>query len=231
MKTLAEEFSDLVEMPGGRKGIRRQLSVKVSVPADEPAVIDMKASDDTLDRYGETIQADGWVLDNYVRNPVIQNAHQYGDLIHTIGKAIITKVDGNALVQRWQFAVDVNPIAKIAYGMYRGGFLNASSVGFIPRTWENGTQDSGFTRNYTSQELLEVSAVGIPANPNALALAYKSGAIEKSDLREMHSLLKNLGMDQAPSDDDSSPQVVRGDIGGQSLLKLAREAARAVSRI
>ena len=94
------------------------------------------------------------------------------------------------LLQRIQFATDVNPIAKIAYGLYKGKFLNAVSVGFIPLRWENGTDKSGYRRKYLEQELLEVSAVGIPANPNALALAYKSGAVEKSDLRETYDLLR-----------------------------------------
>src|SRR5205807_1049685 len=45
---------------------------------------------------------------------------------------------------------------------------------------------------YLEQELLEVSAVGIPANPNALVLGLKSGAIEKSDLQELLAMLKSL---------------------------------------
>jgi hypothetical protein len=45
---------------------------------------------------------------------------------------------------------------------------------------------------YLEQELLEVSAVAIPANPNALSLALKSGAVEKSDLRETLDLLRSL---------------------------------------
>jgi hypothetical protein len=45
---------------------------------------------------------------------------------------------------------------------------------------------------YLEQELLEVSAVAIPANPNALSLALKSGAVEQSDLRETLDLLRSL---------------------------------------
>jgi hypothetical protein len=45
-------------------------------------------------------------------------------------------------------------------------------------------------RRYLEQELLEVSAVGIPANPNALSLAYKSGAVQKTDLQETIALLQ-----------------------------------------
>src|SRR5205085_1677013 len=130
------------------------------------------------------ILASGWQIGNYQRNPVFQNAHQYGDIIFTLGKAIITEVRGSQLFQRIQFATEANPVAKIAYGLYRGGFLNAVSVGFVPVRWENGTEKTSYRRKYLQQELLEVSAVGIPANPNALALAYKSGAVTKTDLRE-----------------------------------------------
>ncbi len=40
--------------------------------------------------------------------------------------------------------------------------------------------------NYLEQELLEVSAVSVPANPNALALALKSGAVEPGELLGHH---------------------------------------------
>ncbi len=46
-----------------------------------------------------------------------------------------------------------------------------------------------FRRKYLEAELLEVSAVSIPANPNALALALKSGAVSVSDLRDTLDLL------------------------------------------
>src|SRR5438034_9206265 len=80
-------------------------------------------------------------------------------------------------------------MAKIAYGLYRGKFLNAVSVGFIPVRWENGGPDTAFSRRYLEQELLEVSAVAIPANPHALALGLKSGAVEKADLSDLADLI------------------------------------------
>jgi hypothetical protein len=55
--------------------------------------------------------------------------------------------------------------------------------------WEDGTEKSGFNRRFLEQELLEVSAVGIPANPNALQLGLRDGAIKKSDLKEALELL------------------------------------------
>ena len=85
----------------------------------------------------EIISAAGWKLSSYHRNPVFQNAHQYGDVIFTLGKALVTEIRAGKLYQRIQFATDINPMARIAYGLYRGKFLNAVSVGFIPLRWEN----------------------------------------------------------------------------------------------
>jgi hypothetical protein len=68
---------------------------------------------------------------------------------------------------------------------------SAVSVGFIPLRWEDGNEKASYRRKFLEQELLEVSAVAIPANPNALALAYKSGAVEKSDLRDLAGLLRH----------------------------------------
>jgi len=195
----------------------------------------------------------GWKLSSYHRNPVFQNAHQYGDVIFTLGKALVTEIRAGKLYQRIQFATDINPMARIAYGLYRGKFLNAVSVGSSPsagktpthRTqggarcprrawppspirWERGwgegglhsTLDtrhstrSGFRRRYLEQELLEVSAVAIPANPNALALGLKSGALEKSDLRDLSDLLR-LTLDHpaapAPSLSPRERAGVRGN--------------------
>src|SRR5436190_11122756 len=57
-----------------------------------PPVLDFISSDDSLDRFGEIIAASGWRLENYRRNPVFQNAHQYGDVIFTLGRALLTEI-------------------------------------------------------------------------------------------------------------------------------------------
>lgn len=210
----------MIQLPGGRTGLRALISVETRDPqsaAGAPAspgdcaetpVLDFVASNDTLDRYREIIEPAGWRLDAYRRNPVFQNAHQYGDILFTLGKALITEVrscslscsfaeesdnptlhQSKYLFQRIQFATDVNPMARIAYGLYKGKFLNAVSVGFVPIRWETGAPDAAFRRRYLEAELLEVSAVAIPANPDALALGLKAGAVDRSDLRELADLL------------------------------------------
>jgi phage head maturation protease len=219
----------------GRPGLRGGLHVEVAEVSrvegrgSGSGTLDFIASDETVDRYDEVISASGWRLENYRRNPVFQNAHQYGDIIFTLGKALITEVRDiggrPALFQRIEFATDVNPMARIAYGLYKGGFLKAVSVGFIPVKWQDreevrsaecgvrnvgqvspspwpsppgaevqnaecGVQNGGPRRRYLEQELLEVSAVGIPANPNALILGLKAGAVESADLKDLADLLR-----------------------------------------
>jgi HK97 family phage prohead protease len=155
-------------------------------------VLDFISSDETLDRYGEVIAPEGWDLRHYRKNPVFQNAHNYGDVIHTIGRAIITEVRDGRLFQRIEFATEANPVAKIAHALYKGGFLNAVSVGFLPVEWEEGTAKTPWRRRYLRQELLEVSAVGVPANPNALMLSLKTGAMRRDTLLEIEDMVRSL---------------------------------------
>lgn len=200
----------VVPLCNGQAGLRGKIQVEIREPSDpDPSTLDTQpssapntrpsstldfiVSDETLDRYNEVIVASGWKLDNYVKNPVFQNSHQYGDIIYTIGRALVTEVrtvaDRKVLFQRVEFATEANPIAKIAYNLYKGKFLNAVSVGFIPLQWENGGPGNLWGRRYTEQELLEVSAVGIPANPNALALGLKAGALTKQQIKDLGALL------------------------------------------
>src|SRR5207247_4359360 len=139
----------LIPLSDGRPGLRGTMPVEVRESSNpDPATehgprntppsdlrdnscnscLDFISSDETLDRYGEIIQASGWKLSSYLRNPVFQNAHQYGDVIFTLGRALVTEVRGGKLYQRIQFATHINPISKVAYGLYHGTFLNAVSV-------------------------------------------------------------------------------------------------------
>jgi HK97 family phage prohead protease len=167
-------------------------TVAAEAPAEEAAgaVIDFVASDATVDRYGEVIEPEGWKLENYRRNPVFLNSHRSTDVLNTLGKALIVAVRYERLFLRVEFAVKENPIARVAYSLYRGGFLRAVSVGFMPLKWEDGKAGGPWRRRYLEQELLEVSAVGIPANPNALTLALEQGAVTRGDLLQA---LERLG--------------------------------------
>src|SRR5436190_9724609 len=139
--------SRLVTLSDGRPGLRGGMHVDILEPVgpvpppgdasptldvglktqdSSRSILEFVASDETLDRYDEIVMASGWKLDSYRRNPVFQNAHKYGDVIFTLGKALLTEIrpgDPSTphsalrtphLFQRVEFAIDVNPMAKIA---------------------------------------------------------------------------------------------------------------------
>jgi HK97 family phage prohead protease len=234
------EFSGrLLVLSNGQPGLRGSLRTQTREPAENNGrpILDFLCSDETLDRFDEIIVATGWKLENYRKNPVFQNAHQYGDILFTLGRALSTEVrpageDGSAaLFQRIEFATDINPLAKIAYGLYRGKFLNAVSVGFTPLRWENGTPGTTFRRRYLEQELLEVSAVSIPANPRALQLGVKSGAVEKGDLQELAVMLRCIPASATEPEKSGHPICGRTAPDGAGLLQLAHAVSRLLKRL
>jgi HK97 family phage prohead protease len=197
---LPHDFTDrLVTLSTGQAGLRSALPVCASpAPPAGPGgaadvalpLLDFIASDATLDRAQEVIVPAGWRLENFRRNPVFQNAHHYDNILFTLGRATEVEVRGHQLWLRVQFATHINPLARMAYELYRGGFLRAVSVGFIPLRWENGHEHTPWRRRYLEQELIEVSAVPVPANPNALALAAKAGVVSRADVCALHELLE-----------------------------------------
>lgn len=111
------------------------------------------------DRHGEIVYQN-WDLTNFKKNPVFLDSHNYGSIEHIIGKVHDITINNNRLEGDVEFALD-NPKGMLAFKLALGGFLNATSVGFIPK----GFDEQG---NITSAELLEDSAVSVPANPQAL---------------------------------------------------------------
>jgi len=126
-------------------------------------------STETPDRDNEVLRASGFELGNYRKNPVVLWAHDYSS--PPIGKALWVKTVGDKLKAKVKFAS--TQFAQEIKQLYEEGFLSAWSVGFIPKKWIDGETDSEISREYTKQEMLEFSAVPVPANPDALLEAVK----------------------------------------------------------
>lgn len=129
------------------------------------------ASTGAVDRAGDEIAPEGWVLDNFMQNPVIPWAHDYAR--PPVAKALEVKAKGPNLVFLAQFPrAEEYAFADTVYRLYRGGYLKAFSVGFCPLQTELVTrQHQGRTivgTRYLKQELYEISCVTLPANPQAL---------------------------------------------------------------
>lgn len=124
-------------------------------------------SDETVDREGDVIKADGWDLQNFRKNPIALFGHNGG---FPIGVWENVRVEGNKLLGRLRFAAEgtsdrIDELRRLV----EQGILKTVSVGFRPSEMEPREDGRGFT--FTRQELLETSLVSVPANPAALALA------------------------------------------------------------
>ena len=125
-------------------------------------------SDATPDRMGDVIDADGWDLTNFNKNPVALFNHRSD---FPIGKWNNLRVANGKLRGHLQLAPEgtsdrIDEIRRLV----DADILRAVSVGFMPIKSEPLTKDSHGTR-FLNSELVETSLVAIPANPNALAVA------------------------------------------------------------
>lgn len=152
----------------------------VITESDEERVLDFRISTETVDSYNDVIKAEGWDLERFKKNPVVLWAHSHYQ--PPVGKALSVGVDGTDLVASAKFAdAETYAFADTIYRLLKSGYLRATSVGFFPKEWTYDEDRGGY--NFISQELFEFSVVPVPANPDALGLAVKSG-IDCAPLKE-----------------------------------------------
>lgn len=163
------------ELPDGSKVdmVRKFFQPEIRKFDADTGEIEVVVSDGTIDRIGDTINPGGWELKNYRKNPVVLVDHRYS--IYSIaGQAKKTfKADGRLVQLQALDPVD-NEVAAKVRSLLTVRSLRTTSVGFIALEWEWRTEEDDDGRelivgiNFLKQELLEVSWVAVPANPNAL---------------------------------------------------------------
>lgn len=135
-------------------------------------------STDTVDRYGEIVEPEAYraSLDAFMQNPVFAAGHQHVGLngeptvLGHWEKLWISK-DGLEGIAQFD---DEDELAQRYWNNYRKGHMRAVSVGFIvkPNGWDMREveidQERQRVRVFTDVDLLEISAVMVPANPDAL---------------------------------------------------------------
>jgi len=229
---------------------------------DEDKAIDLEnrtvrfiASDDSIDHHGEIVDAGAFheLRSTYLRNPVLLAAHQHR--IWTGQTSVIGLVT--------ELATDKNPLVGVAkfidsqggedhWRAYKSRAQRAFSVGFRVRDTEKRDGVEVITR----AELLEISAVPVPANRNALVInayiasriateatrtddsgkvkelmaAYdeRLAALEKSlDFSGVFGSVKDVGDDGAADDDaDGEPRSGDGGVMEKEICELVDDAVR-----
>jgi len=145
------------------------------------------ASDETPDSYGDIVRVEGWELKRYRKNPIVLFGHRSDT---PVGHSPKTSVDDErkALVSRIKLAEEgTSDFIDTLYKLMKQRIVRAVSVGFRPTKDVEILRDKEGTftgLEFNGQELLEISIVSIPANPNSLSLAKSWGA-KDSTLRRI----------------------------------------------
>ncbi len=178
-----------VKMPNAKYELNKktQLSfdTKISAIDEEERSITAVISTSAVDRDREVLVPKGIQTERFEENPVVLWAHDSGS--PPIGKALWVKVKGQKILAKVQFAT--TEFAEEIWQLFKGGFLKAFSVGFIPHEGHSPTPKEIVKNPEWAEarfvidkwELLEFSPVPIPSNPQALAQAIKSKSITLSD--------------------------------------------------
>ena len=135
--------------------------------AESEAPMTFVISSEEVDRHGDMVLSQGWRLHAYLQNPVFLWAHDYR--LPVIGRALAVWPEPGQLLARLEFAPTA--FASQVAALYRGGYQQGVSVGFRPLRYEerrDGRTGAFLGIRFLEQELLEVSAVPVPANRRAL---------------------------------------------------------------
>lgn len=124
----------------------------------------------TEDRHGDIVEQE-FSLKAFKKNPVFLDSHNYSSIEHILGKVEKAKVEAKKLQGDIVYMLD-NPKGMLGYQMTIQKFLNAVSIGFIPKEFD----DKG---KILKSELLELSAVSVPANAEALFEKIMKGKKKK----------------------------------------------------
>lgn len=160
------------------KTSRKDLTVNTEEIGER--VVRFTISKEVTDRDGDILRASGVDFSNYMKNPVFLGFHNSHDF--PLGKVVKFWVENDSVKADVYFPTlaelssDMNNVSEKArvidftYHCYKTGMLNAVSVGFIPTEYKE--TKTGY--DITKWELLEFSAVAVPANQDAIAEAVKS---------------------------------------------------------
>lgn len=175
------------------------------------------------DRDGDVIRLAGWDTAHFEQNPVVFYGHDYrgNSVKFPIGTATVTKDEaGKRLLFSITFT-DAHEDAKTVKALVDDGVLRATSVGFMPKKMNlivDPESQQMLGREFVEQELLEISIVPIPANPNAVRLALSKGLMTETkavewgllEVKEFGEVLKRV--DALSVKLEALEQFVKGEV-------------------
>jgi hypothetical protein len=135
------------------------------------------ASTSNIDRYNSRVMQD-WDDKAFLANPIFLWMHDANR--PAVGRVATWEPEESRTIAGVEFAP--TPFGQEVQALYAGGYQKAVSVSFIP----GAVEYVGDVLIYAQNEMLELSAVTIPGNAEALKLARAKGLIENLDAYSRH---------------------------------------------
>lgn len=175
-------------------------------PSQQTRSVDVVASTPAVDSYGRVVLQD-WDLSRYAANPVVLWNHgmSWGsdDATLPIGYAENVRVEDGKLLATIHFVDEkANPMAEKIYQGYLQGSLRAVSVGWDAE--EAAYDEESETLVLSQNKLIEISAVAIPANPEAVRLA----ASMFDGMHSLREIMRKASEDQEKEKDDDMKATI-----------------------
>lgn len=142
------------------------------------------ATDETLDRQGDVLPIEAWDVRSFKKNPVLLWAHDYS--VPPVGVAKNLRIDKEKKRMTFEPVFhELTQLAREVKAMFENDppIMNSFSVGFIPHFEQAREGDK-----MVPLELLEISAVPVPANPSA-RLTEKAMSFEDDERATVKSWL------------------------------------------
>jgi len=200
---------------------------------DERSIVHV-ITDETINRYGQIVRMSGIDTTGYDKNPVVFFNH-YSDRL-PIGRNLWHKNETRngvkSKIAKTQFHDGEEGTA--IYGMWKDGFLNASSIGFGVIEAKPLISNKGDFEaiEFTKTDLGEYSIVGVPANKNAVR-----NAVEKYG---NSGWIINSIIEESEKDEDLSVKIVamqseivslKAEIENAKYLPMIEEMKNAIAGI
>lgn len=211
MTTAALDLRKLLpepELPAGARRVRSSVPITVEVndprarqqsPNGEDYDVKIIASTKRVARDGGIIPVESWARDlsRYLANPVVQWAHSYREPPVAMCVHIELEPGQGQLVEYWRFLDGLtedqwDQFCGRLKALYAVRGLRAASVGFIVHEWRDPTDQEKIDALQKGDaeprwvavraELLETSAVPVPADPFALSV---DRALEEAEAKQI----------------------------------------------
>ncbi len=196
--------------------------LKFADDALAPRRIRVVASNETVDRMQDVLEAAGAKLENFRRRPTVLAQH---DATKPIARCSSIERKGSQIIATIDFPdPGVSALSDEYYNLVKADILGAVSVGFLPLEWEP-IRNGGY--RFTSWELLELSIVSTPANPDALVFERSIGRSAEQRAAIQRALARRERLAQpvcrAADDDNPYPGFVDTPAGRRRLIQELRE--------